>query len=65
MPTVANFVEFMDGPCKGDKAAKAELTRVRSNHFITVTRWKGDELHMYELRECNKAYYVNIIKGTD
>jgi len=55
----------MDGPCKGDKAAKAELTRVRSNHFITVTRWKGDELHMYELRECNKAYYVNIIKGTD
>ena len=62
---VADFVEFMDGPCKGDKVVKAGLERVRSNHFITVTRWKGEEMHVYELREGNKAYHVNIIKGTD
>ena len=64
MPMGANHVEFMDGPCTGDKVVKATLTLIGDNSSVSITRWVGDVLHQYELRG-NKAYYVNIIKGMD
>ena len=65
MPMVANHVEFVDGPCAGEIVPKASLTMIGDQRFVSITRWVGEELEWYELREGNKAYWVNIVKGLD
>jgi len=60
---VANFVEFMDGPCKGEKATTSMLNITEEGRY--VYRWKDEVLYEYELRAGNKAYFVNIDRGRD